>query len=206
VIAPILLESFRSLNPLLIESDAFRCQFQGILALWLYAQCVSLTERQGCGARNSMWRSPRVYLLNAWGSGMALLSRSFIRRRIISLATTLSVSAISFAMAQDPTGVQHHRAAVPDANEQDFLLDHNPAASTVSNSKLVEATGDVDRDFVAMMIPHHQRAIEVARAELKHGHNPELRRLAQKVLTERQNEISELQLAIGAASATSPVQ
>jgi predicted outer membrane protein len=205
VIAPILLESFRSLNPLLIESDAFRCQFQGVLALWLYPQCVSLTERQGCGARNSMWRNPRVYLLNTWGSGMALLSRSFIRRRIISLATTLSVSAISFAMAQDPTGVQHHRAAGPDAN-QHFLLDSNPAPSKVSNSKLVEATGDVDRDFVAMMIPHHQRAIEVARVELKHGHNPELRRLAQKVLTERQNEISELQVAIGAASATSPVQ
>ncbi|HEY2528936.1 MAG TPA: DUF305 domain-containing protein [Xanthobacteraceae bacterium] len=122
---------------------------------------------------------------------------------MISLATTLSVSAISFAMAQDPTGVQHHRAAVPDANER-FLLDRNLAPSNASNRKLVEATGDVDRDFVAMMIPHHQGAIDMARAELKYGHSLELRRLAQKILTERQNEISELQLAVGAASATSP--
>jgi uncharacterized protein involved in exopolysaccharide biosynthesis len=34
---------------------------------------------------------------------MALLSRAFVRRRIISLATSLSVTAISFAVAQDPT-------------------------------------------------------------------------------------------------------
>ena len=32
---------------------------------------------------------------------MALLSRSFVRRRVVSLATTLSVMATSFALAQD---------------------------------------------------------------------------------------------------------
>jgi uncharacterized protein (DUF305 family) len=136
---------------------------------------------------------------------MALLSRSFVRRRIISLATTLSVSAISFAMAQDPTSVQQHRCnAVPDANEQHFLLDNELALSNVSNSMLVEATGDVDRDFLAMRIPHHRDAIDVARAEFKCGHTQDNRRLAQRILTERQNEISEMQRAVAEQPAMSP--
>jgi uncharacterized protein (DUF305 family) len=38
---------------------------------------------------------------------------------------------------------------------------------TCADLALVGPTGDVDRDFVAAMMPHHQGAIEIARAELK---------------------------------------
>jgi uncharacterized protein (DUF305 family) len=41
-------------------------------------------------------------------------------------------------------------------------------------------TGDIDRDFVDMMVPHHQGAVDMAMSELKYGHNEQLRRLAQK--------------------------
>jgi hypothetical protein len=60
---------------------------------------------------------------------MALLSRSFIRKRLISLATTLSVSATSFALAQDPTTAHHIRATAADFNEQQFLFDNDLAMS-----------------------------------------------------------------------------
>jgi uncharacterized protein (DUF305 family) len=128
---------------------------------------------------------------------MALLSRAFVRRRVISLATTLSVTATSFALAEDPTNPQRRRAAVADPNEQQFLFDNDLAMSKMSRGMLVESTGDIDRDFVAMMIPHHQGAIDMARAELKYGHNEELRRLAQNIVTQQQNEISDMQIAIG---------
>lgn len=50
-------------------------------------------------------------------------------------------------------------------------------------------TGDPDRDFANMMIPHHQGAIDMARAELQFGHNPVLLRLAQGIIVEQQQEI-----------------
>ena len=44
---------------------------------------------------------------------MVLFSRSFIRKRVISLATTVSVTATSFALAKDPMRAYHVRGAMP---------------------------------------------------------------------------------------------
>lgn len=50
-------------------------------------------------------------------------------------------------------------------------------------------TGDPDRDFLAMMIPHHQGAIDMAKAVLVHGKDPVARRLAQEIIATQQAEI-----------------
>ncbi|MGY4285081.1 uncharacterized protein (DUF305 family) [Bradyrhizobium sp. LM2.7] len=128
---------------------------------------------------------------------MALLSRSFVRRRIISLATTLSVSASSFAFAQDPTSSHGVGPAAADSNEQQFTFDSDLAMSNMSRDMMITPTGDVDHDFVAMMIPHHQGAIDMARAELKYGHNEQLRRLAQNIIAAQEHEISVMHSAVG---------
>jgi len=51
-------------------------------------------------------------------------------------------------------------------------------------------TGDPDRDFAAMMIPHHQGAVEMAEAELRFGKDERLRRLAQGIIVEQRQEIA----------------
>jgi uncharacterized protein (DUF305 family) len=61
----------------------------------------------------------------------------------------------------------------------------------------VPATGDADRDFVMMMIPHHQGAIDMAVAELRYGTNPQLKRIAQEIIVDQQQEIAAMQLATG---------
>jgi Domain of unknown function (DUF305) len=61
----------------------------------------------------------------------------------------------------------------------------------------VKPTGDVDRDFVAMMVPHHQGAIDMAQAELRYGHNEQLRRIAQEIVVEQQQEIVAMRVALG---------
>ena len=50
-------------------------------------------------------------------------------------------------------------------------------------------TGDPDHDFAAMMIPHHQGAVDMAKAELIYGKDPVLRRLAQEIVVTQEQEI-----------------
>jgi uncharacterized protein (DUF305 family) len=73
----------------------------------------------------------------------------------------------------------------------------------------VKATGDVDRDFVAMMVPHHQGVVDMAKAELKYGHNEQLRRLAQAIIVTQQHKISAMHRALGdeqPSSSASPAE
>ena len=58
-------------------------------------------------------------------------------------------------------------------------------------------TGDADHDFATMMIPHHQGAIDMAQAELRYGHDEQLRRIAQEIIVEQQQEIVAMRLAPG---------
>ena len=149
---------------------------------------------------------------------MELFSRSFVRKRAISLATTASVVATSFALAEDPTRAYHVRgtrpiqyvADRPDlSNEQSFLSENDAAMNKMMANMTIKPTGDVDRDFVQMMVPHHQGAIDMARAELKYGRNEQLRRMSQEIIVTQQQEIAAMRLAIGdplPPSAASPTQ
>src|SRR6266581_185443 len=147
---------------------------------------------------------------------MALFSRAFIRKRVISLATTTSVAATSFALAQDPTrthrlpGAMQYVADRPEhSEEQPFLSENAAAMNKMMADMTIKPTGDVDRDFVAMMVPHHQGAIDMARAELKYGRNEQLRRMSQEIIVTQQQEIAAMRLAVGdplPPSAASPTQ
>lgn len=53
--------------------------------------------------------------------------------------------------------------------------------------------GMPEHDFMTMMIPHHQGAIDMAKALLLHTKDPELINLAQGIITEQQNEIRLMQ-------------
>ena len=60
----------------------------------------------------------------------------------------------------------------------------------------IKPSGDVDRDFVAMMVPHHQGAIDMAEAELSYGHNEPLRGLAQEIIATQEEQITVMQRAL----------
>jgi len=59
--------------------------------------------------------------------------------------------------------------------------------------KAVERSGNSDVDFVRLMIPHHQAAIDMAKTQLLYGKDPQMRRLAQEIITDQQLEIELMQ-------------
>jgi uncharacterized protein (DUF305 family) len=78
-----------------------------------------------------------------------------------------------------------------------FQKENDAAMSKMMAAMAVTPTGDVDKDFVATMVPHHQGAIEMAQAELRYGHNEQLRRIAQEIIAEQTQEIAVMRLAVG---------
>jgi len=93
--------------------------------------------------------------------------------------------------------------------EASFLAENEAAMKRMMTDMAVNPTGDVDADFVAMMVPHHQGAIDMAVAVLRHGRNPQIRRLAQEIIVIQQQEIAAMRLAVGQPlppSQPSPVQ
>lgn len=69
-------------------------------------------------------------------------------------------------------------------------------AMSLMNDGMTHApmNGNPDHDFAAMMIPHHQGAIDMAKVELLYGKDPVLRRLAQEIIVTQGSEITVMQL------------
>jgi uncharacterized protein (DUF305 family) len=76
------------------------------------------------------------------------------------------------------------------------------AASEAAMGKMmsevdIPSSGNVDKDFVAQMVPHHHGAIAMAQAELRYGHDQTRTRLAQEIIVTQLQEITALQQALG---------
>ena len=59
-------------------------------------------------------------------------------------------------------------------------------------------TGDADKDFVMMMTPHHQGAIDMAKVELQYGKDPMLRKLAGDIVKAQETEIADMKAWLAA--------
>jgi hypothetical protein len=82
------------------------------------------------------------------------------------------------------------------AVEAPYLAENVSAMTKMMIEMGIRPSGDVDTDFVAMMVPHHQGAIEMAQAELRYGHNEPLRRMAQEIIVTQLQEITAMRLSL----------
>ena len=87
-------------------------------------------------------------------------------------------------------------AVVADARTP-YVVEVNAAMDRMMKAMMVSPTGDVDADFVTMMQPHHQGAIDMAVAELRYGKSEHLKRIAQEIIVDQQQEIAAMRLALG---------
>jgi uncharacterized protein (DUF305 family) len=104
------------------------------------------------------------------------------RRRVAWVAASMLLAATVAASAE--SGVKAFAA------ENTAAMDRMMAAMDIKPS------GNVDKDFAAMMIPHHRGAIEMAQSELRYGSNEQLRRIAQEIIVEQLQEIAAMDLAL----------
>jgi uncharacterized protein (DUF305 family) len=120
------------------------------------------------------------------------------------LACALLAVACVAACSKEPQSLAAYIASICAApfrdasrDEAPFLAENVGAMTKMMIEMGIKPSGDIDHDFVAMMVPHHQGAIEMAQAELRYGHNELLRRMAQEIIVTQQQEIAAMRLALG---------
>jgi uncharacterized protein (DUF305 family) len=132
------------------------------------------------------------------------LSRRFIFRHHVNLRHAMHAAVLivattgvvaSAAIAENSPFTAKSTAAT--ADESPFMAESDAAMANMMTAMQIPPSGDVDVDFVAMMVPHHQGAIDMARAELRYGRNEQLRRMAQEVIVTQLDEIAAMRLALG---------
>ena len=66
------------------------------------------------------------------------------------------------------------------------------AMDTMMKTMPTESSGKADADFLLMMIPHHQSAIDMARIQLESGEDEETRTMAQAIIDTQEAEIAQM--------------
>jgi hypothetical protein len=107
--------------------------------------------------------------------------------RIVAAASMPAGLAIALVAMGSPRALD---------TEAPFLAENRAAMDRMMTGMNAKPSGDVDGDFAAMMVPHHQGAIDMARAELHYGRNERLRRIAQQIIVEQQQEIIAMRAAL----------
>ena len=108
----------------------------------------------------------------------------------MKLATTLSIGISAISML----GTILVRAAT-DSSDGQSRADVNWSELIASMKKMhmameaIKPSGDSDVDFVRLMLPHHQGAIDMAKSQLLYGKDQQMRRVAQEIITDQQLEI-----------------
>jgi uncharacterized protein (DUF305 family) len=131
------------------------------------------------------------------------LSRSHLNSIALAAAVLVSASALAANRSRAPSLAEYIASLCsaafgsPSPQEAPFLSENIGAMTKMLVGMEIKPSGDVDDDFAAMMIPHHQGAIDMAQAELRHGHNEQLRRVAQEIIVEQQQEIAAMRQSLG---------
>ena len=114
-------------------------------------------------------------------------------RRTSRDRSSMSLGVILALAVAGPAQHQHREAG----GSNGFRTMIGDAVARMHAEMIVPFSGDADRDFARMMIPHHQGAIDMAIAELHYGKDKRLKRLAQEIIVEQQQEIAVMHLALG---------
>lgn len=109
-----------------------------------------------------------------------------LRARLIAALTAAGVAALGLAWAQ---AGNHGHVGDPTAAVGFAARMHEDMARMFREMGAAPMTGNPDVDFMAMMIPHHEGAVDMARNVLIYGRDPLVRSLAEEIISGQQVEI-----------------
>jgi uncharacterized protein (DUF305 family) len=108
-------------------------------------------------------------------------------------------SKVATPAMQDPPRGQEEQDAGPAWSELGRGMERMHAGM-----RSIKPSGNSDVDFVRLMMSHHQAAIDMAKTELVYGKDPQMRRLAQEIITDQQSETELMQLWLKDHEVSSP--
>lgn len=123
---------------------------------------------------------------------------NMVKIALFFCAATAGVFLFSSAVSADEQPAHQHPGPAATAPAAPFVASADKPFSDLMNEAMAlmdqgmqnaPMNGDPDHDFAAMMIPHHQGAIDMAKVELLYGKDPVLRRLAQEIIVTQEQEI-----------------
>ena len=113
-------------------------------------------------------------------------------------------TAGTFALAQMMTGGSGTPMNMPGMNHGNMTTQGN--AGSMMNHQMMQGgmmgmsemmggmnAGNIDRNFLTMMIPHHQSAIDMSQLILKTTKDPQVKTWATNIIRDQQREITQMQ-------------
>lgn len=142
-------------------------------------------------------QGPRRFEFGArnWNDHESALRKTFVSGALalMVLAYPACVSAQPVSMAGSPPKSEQSNKQTA---EESFMVENQAAMSKMMKDMTVKPSGNVDADFIAMMIPHHQGAVDMAEAELHYGHNKKLRAISRNIIAMQRKQIGEMRAAL----------
>lgn len=123
------------------------------------------------------------------------LSAALLAATLFALPAAAQDNSMPQNMPKDMHGGAHqmhgmHANAPADAKAAPSTKAFEAANAKMHKDMAIAYSGNPDVDFVRSMIPHHQGAIDMAKIQLEHGKDPEIRKLAEEVIRAQEGEIA----------------
>lgn len=103
-------------------------------------------------------------------------------RKLLAVSILAATPALALAQDSGTTTMDHGNMG------SQALMESNE--SMMKAMQDMQMSGEVDKDFATMMIDHHQGAVDMAKVQLEHGTDPEMRQMAEEIIASQEKEIA----------------